>query len=313
MDSPKSPSVKVQLQKSLIPTFTKQYYSLPSPIIKYMLENASAINYFKLLQTCKILQNFIQEKYGPQIDILEVGNNRSYFFSLQSRNKELKIRGSEKIYNEFPKNQKLWVRKRLLFDNLSEKAVTSTYLEKLNFSTVKEGYLLRTHISVEDYKKISVPSIEIVFSDGLAAAEGFDIISYTLKHLPNLKSFKPPWNPNLTTFNELTSIKRDKKLQKAEIYEFVAEFNENNLRGFIAEQLAPGSTLCLRFTYGVPIFLNFSVKKKYQNFADEFNKISSTKIFIKSDPREKLDFIMSILCITFIVFLFCFYIYFINI
>uniref|UniRef100_A0A914PQP2 DUF38 domain-containing protein n=1 Tax=Panagrolaimus davidi TaxID=227884 RepID=A0A914PQP2_9BILA len=281
MDSTNSPIVKVLLPKS--PISLKQYYSLPSPIIKYMLENASAFNYFKLFQTSKILQKFIEEKYGPQIDVLEAGNfnHNSDFFSIHTRNKEIKIRGSEKIYNEFPKNQKLWVRKRLLFKDLSGK-VMSTYLEKLNFSAVKEVYLLHTSVHTSDYKKLLVPSIEIVYLNCFAAAEGFDIISYTLKHLPNLKSFKLPWHRNLTTFNELTAIKRDKKLQKAEIYEFVDEFNENNLRGFIAEHMAPGSTLCLRFTYGVPIFFtNISVKNRYQNFADEFNEISSAKIFIK--------------------------------
>uniref|UniRef100_A0A914PQT3 F-box domain-containing protein n=1 Tax=Panagrolaimus davidi TaxID=227884 RepID=A0A914PQT3_9BILA len=241
MDSPKSPSVEVQLQKSLIPTFLKQYYSLPSPIIKYMLENASAINYFKLFHTCKILQKFIQEKYGPQIDILEAGNfnHNSYFFSIHARNKEIKIRGSEKIYNEFPNNQKLWVRKH--------------------------------------YKKLLVPSIELLYGNVCKAEDTFDIISYTLKSLPNLKVFRLPWNPNLTTFAELTSIKRDKKLEKAEIYDFTLESDKDNLNGFITEHMAPGSTLYLSFKFGVSKI----AKNKYQNFADEFNKFSSSKIIIR--------------------------------
>uniref|UniRef100_A0AC35F6U9 Uncharacterized protein n=1 Tax=Panagrolaimus sp. PS1159 TaxID=55785 RepID=A0AC35F6U9_9BILA len=262
MDSPKPPSVEVQLQKFRIPTFLKQYYSLPSPIIKYMSENASAINYLKLFQTCKILQNFIQEKYGPQIDILEVGNfnNHSYFFSIHARNKEIKIRGSEKICNGFPKDQKLWVRKRLLFKRLSEK-VTSTYLEKLNFSTVKEVYLLQTHISIEDYKKLLVPSIELLYGNAL----------------PNLKVFRLPWNSDLTTFAEITSVKRSQKLKKAEIYEFPLESDKDNLNGFITEHMAPGSTLYLCFKYGV----SKSAKYKYQNFADEFNMFSPSKIIIR--------------------------------
>uniref|UniRef100_A0A914Q3E8 F-box domain-containing protein n=1 Tax=Panagrolaimus davidi TaxID=227884 RepID=A0A914Q3E8_9BILA len=278
MDSPKQPSVEVELQKSLPSTFLKQYYSLPSPIIKYMLENASAISYFKLFQTCKILQKFIEEKYGPQIDVLEVGDlsNHSYFFSIRDRKNEIKIRGSEKIYNEFPKNQKLWVRKRLLFKRLSGK-VTSTYFEKLNFSTVKEVYLLQTHISIEDYKKLLVPSIELLYGNVCKAEDTFDIISYTLKSLSNLKVFRLPWNPNLTTFAELTSIKRDRKLEKAEIYEFPLVSDKNNLSGFITEHMAPGSTLYLCFKYGV----SKSAKNKYQNFADEFNKFSSSKIIIR--------------------------------
>uniref|UniRef100_A0A914PLN0 F-box domain-containing protein n=1 Tax=Panagrolaimus davidi TaxID=227884 RepID=A0A914PLN0_9BILA len=231
MDSSKPPSDEVQLQKSPIPTFLKQYYSLPSPIIKYMLENASAINYFKLFQTCKILQKFIQEKYGPQIDVLEVGNFNHDLFSIQARNNEIKISGSEEIYYEFPKNQKLWVRKPIYFD-------------------------------------------------GTSAAKAFDIISYTLKHLPNLKSFKLPWNRNLTTFDGLTAIKRDKKLQKAEIYFFEADFDKKSLSEFISKQLALGSTLCLRFEYSFAK----NVKNKYQNFADEFNKISSAKIVFERYP-----------------------------
>uniref|UniRef100_A0A914PIZ8 F-box domain-containing protein n=1 Tax=Panagrolaimus davidi TaxID=227884 RepID=A0A914PIZ8_9BILA len=278
MDSSKFPVPEVLLKESSPLTFTKQYYSLPSPIIKYMLENASAINYFKLFQTCKILQKFIQEKYGPQIDVLEVGNfnHDSYFFTIHARNKEIKIRGSSEIYNKFPKNQKLWLRKRLMFKNLSKK-VTSTYFEKLNFSTVKEVYLLYTNISIEDYKKLLVTSIEVIYFYRMAAAEGFDIISYTLKHLPNLKSFTLPWNPNLTTFDELTAIKRSCKLKKAEIYLFDADFDKKNLSEFIPEHMAPEATLCLRFAYGVPK----TVKQKYQNFANEFNKISN-KVILKS-------------------------------
>uniref|UniRef100_A0AC35FA36 Uncharacterized protein n=1 Tax=Panagrolaimus sp. PS1159 TaxID=55785 RepID=A0AC35FA36_9BILA len=65
-----------------------------------------------------------------------------------------------------------------------------------------------------------------MYFDGSAAAEGFDIISHTLNHLLNLKSFKLPWNPALTTFNELTSIKRDNKLQRADIYFFDSDFDK---------------------------------------------------------------------------------------
>uniref|UniRef100_A0A914Q060 F-box domain-containing protein n=1 Tax=Panagrolaimus davidi TaxID=227884 RepID=A0A914Q060_9BILA len=239
MDSTKSPSVEVQLQKSPIPTFLKQYYSLPSPTIKYMLENASAFNYFKLFQTCKILQKFIEEKYGPQIDVLEVENFNNYLFSIQARNNEIKIRGSEKIYNKFPKNQKLWVRKH--------------------------------------YKKLLVPSIELLYGNVCKAEDTFDIILYTLKSLPNLKVFRLPWNSDLTTFAELTSVKRSQKLEKAEIYEFPLESDKHNLNGFIAVHMAPGSTLYLSFKHGV----SKSAKNKYHNSADEFNKFSSSKIIIR--------------------------------
>uniref|UniRef100_A0A914PH96 F-box domain-containing protein n=1 Tax=Panagrolaimus davidi TaxID=227884 RepID=A0A914PH96_9BILA len=281
MDSPNSPIVNVPLHNSPIPL--KQHYSLPSFAIKYMLENSSAINYFNLLQTCKILRKFIQGKYAPQIDVLEVEDSYhdSYFSSIQARNKEITIHGSEDIHKKFPKNQKLWVRKRLLFKRLFIKD-TSTYLEKINFSAVKEVYLSRTTISIEDYKKLLVPSIEIMYVDGPGVAEGFvteqfDIIPYTLKHLPNLKSFKLPWNPALTAFDELTAIKRDKRLQKAEIYFYVADLDKKSLSEFISEQMSPKSTLCLRFECGVPK----TFKNRYQKFASEFNKISFAKIYIE--------------------------------
>uniref|UniRef100_A0A914Q4E4 F-box domain-containing protein n=1 Tax=Panagrolaimus davidi TaxID=227884 RepID=A0A914Q4E4_9BILA len=278
MDSSNSPILEILPKESPIPTtFLKQYYSLPSPIIKYILENASAINYFKLFQTCKILQNFIQEKYGPQIDVLEVGNfNNSYFFTIHARNKEIKIRGSEKIYNEFPKNQKLWIRKRLMFHCLPG-YVSKRYIRRLNLSTVKEIYLFDTAVKFDDYKKLLVPSIEILYATVCCATNGFDIIFHTLKSLPNLKIFRLPWHRNLTNFVELTSIKRDKKLEKAEIYEFIEEFNENNLRRFVAEQMAPKATLYLSFREDVP----HTVKDKYQNFVDEFNMFSSSKIMIR--------------------------------
>uniref|UniRef100_A0A914PP30 F-box domain-containing protein n=1 Tax=Panagrolaimus davidi TaxID=227884 RepID=A0A914PP30_9BILA len=276
MGSSNSPVLEIFPKEFPPSTFLKQYYSLPSPIIKYMLENASAINYFKLFQTCKILQKFIEEKYGPQIDVLEVGNfNRnSYFFSIQARNKEIKIRGSEKIYNGFPENRKLWVRKRLMFHCLPG-YVSERYIQRLNLSTVKEIYLFDTAVTLENYNRLLVPSIEILYAT-VCKAEG-DIISDTLKSLSNLKVFRLPWYRNLTTFAELTSIKRDKKLQKAEIYEFPSEFDEENLRKFIVKQMAPGATLYLYFKEEIPQ----RIKNKYQNFADDFNMFSSFKIMIR--------------------------------
>uniref|UniRef100_A0A914Q9H7 F-box domain-containing protein n=1 Tax=Panagrolaimus davidi TaxID=227884 RepID=A0A914Q9H7_9BILA len=278
MDSSKFSVPEVLLKESPPSTFMKQYYSLPSPIIKYILENASAINYFKLFQTCKILQNFIQEKYGPQIDVLEAGyfNRNSYFFSIQARNKEIKIRGSSKIYNELPKNQKIWIRKRLMFHCLPG-YVSKRYFKRLNLSTVKEIYLFDTAVKFDDYKKLLVPSVEILYATVCCSTNGFDIISHTLKSLPNLKVLRLPWHQNLTTFVELTSIKRDKKLQKAEIYEFIDEFDENNLRGFIVEHMAHGATLYLSFREDVPQ----TVKDKYQDFAEDFNMFSGTKIMIR--------------------------------
>uniref|UniRef100_A0A914P077 F-box domain-containing protein n=1 Tax=Panagrolaimus davidi TaxID=227884 RepID=A0A914P077_9BILA len=276
MDSSKFSVPEISLKESLPSTFLKQYYSLPSPIIKYMLENASAINYFKLFQTCKILQKFNEEKYGPQIDVLEVGNFNNHSFSIHARNKEIKIRGSSKIYNEFSKNQKLWVRKRLMFHCLPG-YVSNRYFKRLNLSTVKEIYLFDTAVKFEDYKKLLVPSIEILYATVCCSTNGFDIISHTLKSLPNLKIFRLPWHQNLTTFVELTAIKRNKKLQKAEIYEFIDEFNEENLRKFIAEQMAPGATLYLSFKEDVVQ----TVKDKYQDFANDFNMFSGTKIMIR--------------------------------
>uniref|UniRef100_A0A914PJB5 F-box domain-containing protein n=1 Tax=Panagrolaimus davidi TaxID=227884 RepID=A0A914PJB5_9BILA len=274
MDSSKSSVPEVLLKESLPSTFLKQYYSLPSPIIKYILENASAINYFKLFQTCKILQKFIEEKCGPQIDVLEAGNfNRnSYFFSIQARNKGIKIRGSEKIYNEFPENRKLWVRKRLMLHCLPG-YVSNRYIKRLNLSTVKEIYLFVTGVTLENYKRLLVPSVEILYAT-VCKAEG-DIISDTLKSLPNLKVFRLPWHPNLTTFAEF--VKRSCKLKKAEIYEFPFEFDEENLSGFIFKQMEPGSTLYLYFKEEIPQ----RIKNKYQNFVDDFNMFSGAKIMIR--------------------------------
>uniref|UniRef100_A0AC34GDN9 DUF38 domain-containing protein n=1 Tax=Panagrolaimus sp. ES5 TaxID=591445 RepID=A0AC34GDN9_9BILA len=278
MDLPKTPILDELLLKKSLPksAVLKQNYSLPTPIVRHLLKTAPAIVYYKLYQSCKLLHKFIEEKYGPQIDVLEAGKlNKTYFFAIQATNKEMKIRGTEKTYNEFQK--KLWVRKRLMLTALPTQ-ITHKFLDKLNLSTIKEVYFLHSAVSVDDYKQLMVPSIEVMYGSICGAADEFDIISYTLKELPNLKIFKLPWNRSLTNFAELNSIKRANKLQKAEIYDFPGPLiDEDNLKEFASKHMSNGSTFYLSFLDRFPQ----NIKNKYQNLADDFNTTFSSKIMIR--------------------------------
>uniref|UniRef100_A0A914Y2X4 Uncharacterized protein n=1 Tax=Panagrolaimus superbus TaxID=310955 RepID=A0A914Y2X4_9BILA len=279
MDFPKTILEELLFKKSPPKLhYLKQNYSLPIPTINYLLKTAPAIVYFKLYQSCKILHKFIEEKYGPQIDVLEAGKlNESFFFSINAENKEIKIRGSEKVYTEIRSSKKIWIRKRLLLKSLSPQ-ITNKFLIKLNLSTIKEVYLLGAAISVDDYKKLLVPSIEIMYGDICGSAEDFDIIKYTLTELPNLKIFKLPWNRNLTNFVELNEIKRKCKLQKAEIYDFPGiTMAEENIKEFASKYMGIGSTLYLSFRERVQqITIN-----QYQNLVEEFNSSFSSKMVIR--------------------------------
>ena len=45
-------------------------------------------------------------------------------------------------------------------------------------------------ISIEDYKALMVPSLEIVYAKNVLAAKEFDILEYTMEVLPKLKKLQ---------------------------------------------------------------------------------------------------------------------------
>ena len=159
----------------------KQAYSLPLPVFNYFLSNTTALLDSKLFRSCKRLNQVIPDR---QVDVLEIGISKRT--KLNSIGNQLRLQVHKKSDSEV---NDLFIRKRVLFLNVSYR-YTAAFLKSIDYSMVKEVFLLKAAITVEEYKKLMIPSIEVLYASSNEPADGFDILNYTLEHLPNLRMVK---------------------------------------------------------------------------------------------------------------------------